>query len=180
MSLYIFEGRRPKVGKTSYVHEKASVIGNVTIGEQCFIGAGAVLRGDWGEVIVGDGSNVQENAVIHAGPGATTHLSDNSHIGHSAILHGCHLEEHVLVGMGAIINDGARIGENSLIGAGALVPPGEQIPPKSLAVGVPAKVLREISDRQLEFTWAGTRLYQTLPERYGSSLEEVSLADCQE
>ena len=180
MALYIFEGRKPKVGKTSYVHPRAVVIGKVTIGESCFIGAGAVLRGDFGEVIVGGGSNVQENAVIHAGPDSVTHLSDNSHIGHGAILHGCHLEEHVMVGMGAIINDRAHIGENSLIASGAIVAPNAIIPPRSLAIGVPAKVVREVSDQQLDFTWAGTRLYQTLPARYGASLEEVSFEDCQE
>lgn len=179
MALYIFEGRKPSIGKSSYVHPTAVVIGKVTIGESCFVGAGAVLRGDWGEVVVGDGSNVQENAVIHGGPDAVTHLSRNSHIGHGAILHGCFLEEHVMVGMGAIINDRARIGESSLVAAGAVVSPDTVIPPKSLAVGVPARVVKEVSRQQLDFTWAGTRLYQTLPERYRASLEEVSVEDCQ-
>jgi phenylacetic acid degradation protein len=179
MTLYVFEGRKPKVGKTSYVHEKAVVIGKVTIGEQCFIGAGAVLRGDWGEIEVGDGSNIQENAVLHAGPETVTHLSDNSHIGHGAILHGCYLEEHVLVGMGAIINDRARVGENTMIASGAVVAPDNVIPPGSLAVGVPARVVKEVSERQLNLMWMGTRLYQTLPERYRASLEEVSFEDCQ-
>ena len=180
MALYIFEGRKPKVGRSSYVHERAVVIGKVTIGEKCFIGAGAVLRGDWGEVIVGDGSNVQENAVIHAGPDSVTHLSDNSHIGHGAILHGCYLEEHVMVGMGAIINDRARIGENSLIASGAVIAPDAVIPPRSLAIGVPARVVREVSKQQLDFTWAGTLLYQSLPERYRDTLEEVSFEECHE
>jgi carbonic anhydrase/acetyltransferase-like protein (isoleucine patch superfamily) len=178
MPLYIFEGRKPKVGRTSYVHPTAVVIGKVTIGEQCFVGAGAVLRGDWGEIAVGDGSNIQENAVLHAGPESVTVLSLNSHIGHGAILHGCFLEEHVLVGMGAIINDGARIGTGSILGSGALVAPRTEIPPKSLAVGVPARVVREITQMQEDYAWAGTRLYQTLPERYDGSLEEVSLHDC--
>jgi carbonic anhydrase/acetyltransferase-like protein (isoleucine patch superfamily) len=178
MALYIFEGRKPSVGKSSYVHPMAVVIGKVAIGESCFIGAGAVLRGDWGEVVLGDGSNVQENAVIHAGPADVTHLSRNSHIGHGAILHGCFLEEHVMVGMGAIINDRARIGENSLIASGAVVSPDTVIPPRSLAIGVPARVVKEVSQRQLDFTWAGTRLYQTLPGRYSASLEEVSVEDC--
>lgn len=178
MPLYSFEGRMPKVGKTSYVHETAVVIGDVTIGEKCFVGAGAVLRGDWGSVVIGDGSNIQENAVLHAGPESTVHLSRNSHVGHGAILHGCHLEEHVLVGMGAIINDAARIGENSLIGSGALIKPRMEVPPNSLCIGVPAEVVREVSSQQAEFAWAGTRLYQTLPGRYAASLRKVSIEDC--
>lgn len=178
MPLYTFEGRKPRIGKTSYVHDTAVVIGDVSIGEQCFIGAGAVLRGDWGQIVVGDGSNIQENAVLHAGPDAVTTLSPNSHIGHGAILHGCFLEEHVLVGMGAIVNDGARIGAGSILGSGALVAPRTEIPPRSLAVGVPAKVVKEISQTQEDFAWMGTRLYQTLPDRYRQSLEEVSFEDC--
>ncbi len=99
----------------------------MTIGETCFIGAGAVLRGDFGTIIVEDGSNVQENAVLHAGPETTTHLGPNSHVGHGAILHGCTLDEHVLVGMGSIINDGSHIGEGAVIAAGALLTPNTQI-----------------------------------------------------
>jgi phenylacetic acid degradation protein len=179
MSLYVFEGRKPKVGKTSYVHDHAVVIGKVTIGEGCFIGAGAILRGDWGAIIIGDGSNVQENAIIHAGPESVTQLSNNSHIGHGAILHGCFLEEHVLVGMGAIVNDGTRIGEGSIIGSGALVPPRTEVPPRSLCVGVPARVVKEVEQGMADYAWMGTRLYQTLPGRYRASLQEVSLEDCQ-
>jgi phenylacetic acid degradation protein len=179
MPLYIFEGRKPKVGKSSYIHPAAVVIGKVTIGEQCFVGAGAVLRGDWGEIVVGDGSNIQENAVLHAGPESMTVLSKNSHIGHGAILHGCHLEEHVLVGMGAIVNDGARIGAGTMIGSGALVSPRTEIPPRSLAVGVPARVVKEITPTQEDLAWAGTRLYQSLPKRYSETLEEVTVEDCQ-
>jgi phenylacetic acid degradation protein len=178
MPVYTFEGRKPKIGRTSYVHPMAVVIGKVIIGEQCFIGAGAVLRGDWGEIHIGDGSNIQENAVLHAGPEALTVLESNSHIGHGAILHGCHLEEHVLVGMGAIVNDGARIGANSILGSGALVSPRTEIPPRSLAVGVPARVVKEISGTQADYAMMGTRLYQSLPARYSGSLEEVTVEDC--
>lgn len=178
MPLYIFEGRKPKVGKTSFVHEDAIVIGDVTIGEKCFIGAGAVLRGDWGTVVVEDGSNVQENAVIHAGPDTTTHLGANSHVGHGAILHGCVLDEHVLVGMGAIVNDAAHIGEGSMIGSGAVVTPRMDVPPRKMVVGVPGRIVKDIDDGMEGLLWLGTRLYQTLPERYGQSLERVDVEEC--
>ncbi len=178
MALYEFEGRRPRVGRSSYVHDRAVVIGDVRIGETCFIGAGAVLRGDWGTIIVGDGSNVQENAVIHAGPETTTELGPNSHIGHGAILHGCVLEEHVLVGMGAIINDGSHVGTGAVIASGALVAPRTRVPAGKIAAGVPARVVKDVGDQMEQLTWVGTRIYQTLPERYSSSLSPVDIEEC--
>lgn len=178
MPLYEFEGRKPRVGKTSYIHESAVIIGDVQIGETCFIGAGAVLRGDWGTIVVGEGSNIQENAVVHAGPDSTTSLGSNSHVGHGAILHGCTLDEHVMVGMGAIVNDASHIGANSVIASGALVAPRTNVPPGKLVVGVPARVVRDAGEQMEMFTWMGTRLYQTLPERYSASLNEVGIEEC--
>ncbi len=174
MPLYAFEGRRPRIGKTSFVHEEAVLIGKVTIGEGCYVAAGAVLRGDWGEIEVGDGSNIQENVVIHARPESVTRLARDSHVGHGAILHGCTLDQHVLVGMGAIINDDVHVGENVIIGSGALIPPGQDIPPRVLVVGVPARVVRELDPEKMQYAAWGTRLYQTLPGRYHASLEPVS------
>ncbi len=178
MPLYEFEGRRPKVGGTSFIHETAVVIGDVRIGETCFIGAGAVLRGDWGTIIIGNGSNVQENAVIHAGPQSTTSLGPDSHVGHGAILHGCVLDEHVMVGMGAIVNDASHIGANSVIASGALVAPRTNVPPGKLIVGVPARVVRDVGDEMAKFTLMGTHLYQTLPKRYSETLKTVDIEEC--
>ncbi len=175
MSLYSFEGKRPLIGATSFVCEQAVIIGKVTVGEGCFIAPGAVLRGDWGEIVVEDGSNIQENVIIHARPNELTYLGPNSHIGHGAILHGCYLEEHVLVGMGAVINDGAHIGEGAVIASGALVPPNKKIPPRTLAVGVPARIEKKLTPEMERFTWMGTRLYQTLPSRYYNSLRIVNI-----
>jgi phenylacetic acid degradation protein len=177
MPLYSFEGRKPKIGKTSFVHEEAVIIGKVTIGEGCYVAAGAVLRGDWGEIEVGDGSNIQENVVIHARPESVTRLAGDSHVGHGAILHGCTLDKHVLVGMGAILNDDVFVGENVVIGSGALVPPRQQIPPGVLVVGVPAKVVKELTPEMMEYALWGTHLYQTLPGRYHASLAEISLEE---
>ena len=178
MTVYEFEGRRPTISASAFVHETAVLIGSVTLGENCLVSAGAVLRADWGELIIGDGSNIQENVVIHAGLGATMHLGPSSHIGHGAILHNCELEEHVVVGMGAIIQDHARIGEGALIGAGAVVAPRTEIPPRSLAVGIPAKVVKQLDEKMEEFTWHGTRIYQTLPGRCRDSLREIDIDEC--
>ncbi len=184
MPLYSFEGKAPVVGDKSFICEQAVIIGNVVIGEGCFIAPGAVLRGDWGKIVIGDGSNIQENVVIHARPGELTYLGPSSHIGHGAILHGCYLEEHVLVGMGAVINDGAHIGEGVVVASGALVPPGMKIPPLVLAIGVPARVVKEITQEMENLAWMGTRLYQTLPSRYRNNLHIVnnleSASGCEE
>lgn len=178
MPLYEFEGRRPHVRESSFIHEEAVIIGKVEIGEGCYVAAGAVLRGDWGEIIVGDGSNIQENVVIHARPESVTRLGDNSHVGHGAILHGCELAEHVLVGMGAILNDDVLVGANSVIASGALLPPRMEVPERSLVIGVPARVVREVSDEQNGYFWLGTRLYQTLPGRYHSSCRLLTMEEC--
>lgn len=174
MPLYEFEGRRPRIGSTSFVHDEAVLIGKVTIGEGCYVAAGAVLRADWGEIEVGDGSNIQENVVIHARPEAVTRLAGDSHVGHGAILHGCTLESHVLVGMGAILNDDVHVGEGVVIGSGALLPPREKVPPRVLVVGVPARVVRELTPEMAEYASWGTRLYQTLPGRYHGSLKLIT------
>jgi phenylacetic acid degradation protein len=178
MTLYSFEDRKPSIAKTAFVHDTAVLIGDIDIGEGCFIAAGACLRGDWGRIEVGEGSNIQENVVIHARPGEVTKLAANSHVGHGAIMHGCEWKEHVLVGMGAINNDGVVVGEDSLIASGALLAPNMQVPPRSLVVGVPGRIAREVSEKMLEYTWAGTKLYQTLPERNRNTLREVTHDEC--
>ena len=174
MPIYRFEEHTPVIDESSYVDPSAIIIGNVTIGRNCYIGPGASLRGDWGEIIIGDGSNVQDNAVIHARPGQSTILGKDSHIGHAAVVHGATLEEHVLVGMGAIINDGAKIGYGCIIGSGALVPPGFRAPERKLLYGVPAEIKRDVDEDTDKFLRMGTMLYQTLPERYTESCEKLN------
>ncbi|OPY59779.1 MAG: 2,3,4,5-tetrahydropyridine-2,6-dicarboxylate N-acetyltransferase [Pelotomaculum sp. PtaU1.Bin035] len=178
MAFYEFEGKKPVVSKNSHVHPEATLIGDVTIEEGCYIGAGARLRGDWGAIVVSAGSNVQENCVIHVLPGETAMLGPRSHIGHGAVLHTPKLGEHVLVGMDAIIMDFATIGDGCLIGAGALVPEKMDIPPGKLAVGVPAKVVADISDEMREHLDYATGCYQALVPRYQNSLKQVSYEDC--
>lgn len=165
VAIYEFEGKRPYVGKGSFVHPEATIIGDVRIGEGCFVGAGARLRGDWGTIIIGPYSNIQENCVIHARPEMVAQLGSRNRIGHGAILHTPKLGDNVVVGIGAIILDNSVIGEGCCIGAAALVTEETTVPPNKLVVGVPAKVVKDISDEMRLRLDKGTRSYVELPSR---------------
>jgi carbonic anhydrase/acetyltransferase-like protein (isoleucine patch superfamily) len=169
--IYSFEGHSPLIDPSSFIHPLAVVLGNVTIGKGVYVGPGAVLRGDWGEIIIKDGCNVQENCVIHSFPGATTILEENAHIGHGAILHGPHIGRNVLVGMNAVVMDQATIGENTIIGALTLIPSQAEIPPGKVVGGNPYAILRDASRQMIEWKTRGTELYQTLPARYRKSMK---------
>ncbi len=163
---YPFEGRRPVVDPTAFVHPLAVLIGDVRIGRSVYVGPGAVLRGDWGSVLVADGCNIQENCVIHSFPGAATVLEENAHIGHGAVLHGPHIGRNVLVGMNAVVMDNAVIGENTIVGALTLIPSEAVVPAGKVVAGNPYRVLRDASAGQIAWKAEGTRLYQTLPDRW--------------
>ncbi len=173
MPLYEFEGKRPSIDSKAFVHPNAVLIGEVVVEAHCYVGAGAVLRGDIGSIKVGRGSNVQENCVLHAFPDKSTVLHPNSHIGHGAILHGCEICSNVLVGMRAIIADGVKINSFSFIGAGSFVPFGQEIPPNSLVVGYPAKVIRKVGPEHLERIKNGLAIYQDLARRHLKSFREI-------
>lgn len=173
MPVYEFEGKRPKIGETSFVHPAAVLIGGVTIGENCYIVPGAVLRGDFGYVEVGDGSNIQESCVIHSFPEQTARLGPDRHIGPGAILHGSKIKENVLVGMGAILHEGVEIGENGIVGSGCVITDNQVIPPGKLVVGVPGKIIGEVNPAMTRTKAAGTKLYQTLPLRYQATLKRI-------
>jgi phenylacetic acid degradation protein/carnitine operon protein CaiE len=163
MAIYSFNGFIPVVKPSSFVHPQASVIGDVIIGENVYIGPGAAIRGDWGRIIIEDGCNVQENCVIHMFPGTTVYLKKGAHIGHGAIIHGGTIGENSLVGMNAVVMDDVEIGKESIIGALCFVPSKMQIPPRSLVVGNPAKIIKEVSDEMIAWKTEGTALYQQLP-----------------
>ncbi len=166
MPVYEFEGRKPEIGEGSYVHPEATLIGGIRIGKGCFIGPGARLRADWCDIEIGDGSNVQDNCIVHARPDFTVRLGPSSHIGHGSVLHGCILHEHVLVGMNAVIQDYVEIGDGCIIGSGCVIRAGMQVPPGKLVMGVPGKITGDVSPEQ-EQLWAfGTQMYQALPRRY--------------
>lgn len=144
--IFEFEGKRPRIGKGSFVFPSATIIGDVTIGENCYIGAGARIRGDYGTINIGAHSAVEDNCVIHARPGECTGIGSHVTMGHACILHNCTVKDWVVIGMGAIVSDYAVVGEWAAIGEGAVVKNRQQLPDGAIAVGIPAKIIGETSE----------------------------------
>ncbi len=172
MSVYSLDGVVPVVDETSFIHPLAALIGDVIVGPRCYIGPGASLRGDLGRIVIGPGSNVQDNCVIHTFPGKEVVLEESSHIGHGAVLHGCVVRRDALVGINAIVMDDAVVSEQALVGAGSFVRAGFVVPPRTLVLGTPARIIRELSAQELEWKATGTREYQELAERCLRTLVE--------
>lgn len=170
MPIYSLEGITPVVHPDAFVHETAVLIGDVQIGAGCYIGPHASLRGDFGRIIVEQGANVQDTCVLHSFPGKDCIVERNGHIGHGAVLHGCHIGMNAMVGMNAVVMDDVVIGESSIIGATAFVGAKFECPPRSLVVGAPAKVKRQLSDKEVEWKSQGTLEYQELAQRCRATL----------
>jgi phenylacetic acid degradation protein len=161
--IYSFKGMIPVVDETAFVHPQACVTGNVIIGRHCYIGPGAALRGDWGQIIIEDGCNVQENCTVHMFPGVTVLLKAGAHIGHGAVIHGATIGKNCLVGMNAVIMDNAVLGDECIVGALSFIKADEVFESRSLIVGNPAKKIKDVSDEMIDWKTAGTKLYQQLP-----------------
>jgi phenylacetic acid degradation protein len=174
MPIYQFQGFKPVIHPSAFIHKTASIIGNVHIGKNVYVGPGAAIRGDWGEIIIEDGCNVQENCVIHMFPGVSIRLEAGAHIGHGAIVHGANIGKNCLVGMNAVIMDNVQLGAESIVGALAFIKAETQVPPRSLIVGNPAKVIKQVSDEMIAWKTKGTELYQKLPEQCFESLKECA------
>ena len=173
MALYSFEGKTPVVADNSYLHPQVTIIGSVTIGPHCFIGPGAVLRGDLGEIEVGDGTNIQDNCVIHADKKVI--IGENIIIGHGAIIHDVLLKQGVVVGMGAILMSGVVAEEDVIIGAGSVVKEHFKIPPRKIVVGNPARMVKEIDEEGKKRVERGLKCYQELTKRYIKELQPIKV-----
>ncbi|GAA4275826.1 acyltransferase [Aquimarina mytili] len=171
--IYSFKGYIPVVHESSFVHPLAAVTGNVIIGKNCYIGPGAAIRGDWGEIVLEDGVNVQENCTVHMFPGKSIVLKESAHVGHGAIIHGANLGRNCLIGMNTVIMDDAEIGDECIVGAMSFVKAKTVFPMRSLIVGNPAEVVKQVSDDMIAWKAKGTQLYQQLPADCFDSLQEV-------
>lgn len=163
--IYEFNKLKPVIHKSSFIHPQAAVTGNVIIGKNCYIGPGAALRGDWGQIVLEDGCNVQENCTIHMFPGVTVLLKEGSHIGHGAIIHGAVIGRNCLIGMNSVVMDNVELGDECIVGALSLIKEDEKFERRSLIVGSPAKQIKKVSDKMMAWKTAGTALYQQLPEQ---------------
>lgn len=162
--IYEFQGYKPVIHESSFIHPQAAVTGNVIIGKDCYIGPGAALRGDWGQIIVEDGCNVQENCTVHMFPGVTVILKTGAHIGHGAIIHGACIGKNSLIGMNAVIMDNVVLGDECIVGALSFIKSDEVFENRSLIVGNPAKKIKDVTDKMINWKTDGTKLYQQLPK----------------
>ena len=172
MAIYEFEGKRPQIGKTSFVPETADVVGDVVIGEGCFIGVGARIRGDYGRIRIGDRTSVQENVVIHARENDQTTVGSNVQLGHGCILHNCTVKDNAVIGVGAVLTDFCMVGDWSIIGEGGVVR--GEVPDGRIAVGVPAKVIGEVTDQQkIEWQYYKDKYAELATTRYPRSFKRI-------
>jgi len=170
--IYEFNGYKPVIDPSSFVHKEAVIIGNVIIGKNVYVGPGASIRGDWGQITIKDGCNVQDNCIIHIFPGKDVILQENAHIGHGAIIHGANIGKNTMIGMNAVIMDDANIGDECIVGVLCFVKGEMQIPNRKIVVGNPAKIKENVSDEMLDWKMKGTHLYQQLPKECQNLMKE--------
>lgn len=161
--IYEFNGYKPVIHESAFVHPQAAVTGNVILGKKVYVGPGAAIRGDWGAIVVEDHCNVQENCTIHMFPGKTVVLREQAHIGHGAIVHGATVGRNALIGMNAVLMDDVVIGDECIVGALSFVKAGTEIPARSLVVGNPHRIVRAVSDEMIAWKTKGTEIYMGLP-----------------
>ncbi len=173
MPIYELKGKTPRISPEAFVHPDAVVIGDVAIGARCFIGPGAVLRGDFGPIGLAQGVSFQDNAVIHVSPGSEVAIERDVIIGHSALLHDVRIAPRVVIGMGAVLLFNVVCEEDAFVAAGAVVPRGMKVPAAMIAGGNPAKILRKASDEQIRYAAEGVRLYQELARLYRETMQRI-------
>ncbi|MEF8832841.1 MAG: gamma carbonic anhydrase family protein [Candidatus Thermoplasmatota archaeon] len=173
MAIYEFEGRKPDISEDSYIAKSATIIGDVKIGDNCYVAPGARIKGDYGTIIIGDNSNVQENCVIHARPEEKTTIGDWVTVGHGAIIHGAEIDDYAIIGMGSIVSDEADIGRWSVVGEGAVVRSGQEIKDEEVAVGVPSKTIKKISSEYKEEWKEIKEEYASFSKRYKEGIKKI-------
>ncbi|HLP82525.1 MAG TPA: phenylacetic acid degradation protein PaaY [Nitrosomonas sp.] len=171
--VYSIDGVIPVVHPAAYVHPSAVLIGDVIVGSGCYVGPCASLRGDFGRLILKEGANVQDSCVMHGFPNADTVIEKNGHIGHGAIIHGCHVGENALIGMNAVVMDGVLIGESTVVAASSFIKAGTVIPARVLVAGAPAKILRPLREDELKWKITGTKAYHDLTLRSLKSMKST-------
>ena len=176
VKVYELNGICPVVHPSAYVHPSAVLIGDVIVGARCYVGPLACMRGDFGRLILEEGANLQDGCVMHGFPGCDTVVERDGHIGHGAVLHGCRVGRNAMVGMNAVIMDNAVIGESSIVGAMSFVKANMVVPPRSLVMGTPARVVRPVTDAEVQWKSAGTSQYHELAVR---SLASMRLTEAQ-
>lgn len=173
--LYKFDGKQPAVGKETYVSELACVIGDVVIGDKCYIGHGAIVRGDYGRIEIGDGTAVEEGVIIHAPPGSVNRIGNHVTLGHKAVIHGKSIGDRAVIGMGAVLSILSEVGERAIIAEGSIVKANQIIPDRAVAVGNPAKVVRGVTEEDEELWSYGKKVYVDLAKKYlDEGMEPVS------
>jgi phenylacetic acid degradation protein len=171
--IYAIDGIVPVVDPNAFVHPTAVLIGDVIVGPGCYVGPVSSLRGDFGRLILEEGANLQDTCVMHGFPGTDTVVEVDGHIGHGAVLHGCRVKRNAMVGMCAVIMDGAVIGESSIVASMAFVKSGFEVPPRTLVAGIPAKVIRALTEEEIAWKFKGTVAYQELALRSLRTMQEV-------
>jgi len=172
--IYEFNGYKPVIDNSAFVHELAAVTGNVIIGKDVYVGPGAAIRGDWGEIKIEDGCNIQENCTLHVFPGKSVILKENAHIGHGAVIHGGKIGKNTLIGMNAVVMDDAQIGNECIVGALCFIKAEMKIPNRKLVVGNPAIIKGDVSDEMINWKSGGTKIYQDLPSQCFESLNRCT------
>jgi len=179
MVLYRFDGMEPSIGKETYVSRSAEVIGDVIIGERCYIGPGAKIRGDYGSIRIGNRTCIEENCVLHARPGETCKVGDMVTVGHGSILHNCTVKDYAVIGMGAIVSDYAVVGEWAVVGEGCVVKNKQVVEDQKIVVGVPAKIVGAVSEEYRKLWTSYKNLYAELALKYQKTLEKMKPANAE-
>jgi phenylacetic acid degradation protein len=171
--VYSIDGIVPVVHPSSFVHDSAVLVGDVIVGARAYIGPCACLRGDFGRIVVEEGANIQDTCMLHGFPGKDTVVGAEATVGHGAVLHGCVVKRGALIGMNCVVNDNAEVGEEAMVAAMAFVKAEARIPPRSLAAGIPARVLRELSAEEMQWKKDNMHLYQQLAIRSSKTMQRV-------